>query len=246
MNLLIDIGNSRLKWSVEDKGTLIKARCSDYRQPDFLNNLRSCWQTLPMPEKIAIASVSAKSATSIVIECCKTLWPNAGMLIAHSAGDAFGVTNAYGSPEKLGVDRWLALIAARRHYVGDVCVVDCGTAITVDALRSDGRHLGGLICPGLATMKKALAFDTAELSFNTQPYRTGLAAETNAAIANGVLQAAVGLVSYVMQNFTSNYLLVLTGGDAEILAAALAMPAVVDVDLVLKGLSIYCSGEQGA
>ena len=244
MKLLMDIGNSRLKWTVENKGCLRRVESLDYRQDDFLSKLTQQWQAGVSPTQIAIASVSGKPILNTLTDFCKNLWPDVVPIVPISSACAFGVTSAYQAPEKLGVDRWLALIAAHRHYVGDICVIDCGTAITVDALQSDGKHLGGLICPGLIMMKKSLASNTADLSFNAQTGQTGLAAETSAAIANGVLTAVLGLINQVMQGFNNHYQLVLTGGDAEIVAQSLAMPSILDRELVLKGLSIYCAGEQ--
>jgi len=244
MKLLMDIGNSRLKWAIENKGSLRRVESLDYRRDDFLSKLTQQWQAGVSPTQIAIASVSGKPILNTLMDLCKTLWPDTVPFVPRSSARAFGVTSAYEAPEKLGVDRWLALIAAHRHYVGNVCVVDCGTAITVDALQADGKHLGGLICPGLLMMKKSLASNTAELGFNAQSGHIGLAVETNAAIANGALTAVLGLISQVMQSFNNHYQLVLTGGDAEIVAQSLAMPSILDRELVLKGLSIYCGGEQ--
>ena len=246
MKLLMDIGNSRLKWVVENNGSLGAVESLDYRRSEFLNGLTQRWRSISVPEKIAITSVSGKSVLCGVTELCKTLWPNVSVLIPRSTDHAFGVTSAYDSPEKLGIDRWLALIASHKQYTGNVCVVDCGTAITIDALQANGKHLGGVICPGLVMMKKALASDTADLPFNTQPYSLRMASNTSAAIANGVLFAAVGLINNVVQRLEGDYQLVLTGGDAEIIAESLATPFILDKKLVLKGLSICCSGEQAA
>ena len=246
MNLLVDIGNSRLKWAFETNGCFGRVESLDYRKSDFLSELTQHWQGIALPEKVAIASVSAKSVLSTLTTLSKSLWPCVGLLIPGSADYAFGVTSAYQSPEKLGVDRWLALIAAHRNYAGNLCVVDCGTAITLDVLQSDGKHLGGVICPGLVMMKRALAANTADLPFNGQLYQAGLATDTEAAIANGVLLAAVGLITNMMQRFEGDYQLVMTGGDAEIVAESITVPAIIDRELVLKGLSIYCDGEQTA
>ncbi len=242
MKLLIDIGNSRLKWAVETNTVLGGITSLDYRQPDFLQVLAQTWRELSLPTQITIASVADKALLTAVTALCNDLWPSAAVFMPQSSACAFGVTSAYASPEKLGIDRWLALLAAHRHYAGSKCVVDCGTAITLDALAADGKHLGGLICPGLVMMKKSLAADTASLSLNTLKYRTDLANETNAAIANGVYLAALGLIDRVMQSFTGDYCLLLTGGDADIVAEAISMPFILDKELVLKGLAIYGAG----
>lgn len=243
MNLLLDIGNTRLKWVPEQATQLGQMMALDYRQPGFYSNLQQHWQTLETPATIAIASVSNKQLLQELIQLSQSLWPDSRLLIAQSASFAYGVKNAYLQAEKLGVDRWLALIAARKHYFGNVCVVDCGTAITVDVLQEDGTHLGGLICPGLRLMKNVLTTHTADLNFTHQIYKTELAAATDTAIANGVFLAAIGLIEHVVQKLDRPVRLVLTGGDASSLAEAVTVAAVVDHALVLKGLSIVCQGE---
>lgn len=246
MNLLLDMGNSLLKWAVERDGCIGEIEVLDYRQAGFANTLQARWQTIDPPEKLAIASVSNRQTLSTIVAIGQYLWPGVELVMPHSSEAAFGVINAYVQPEKLGVDRWLGMIAAHRFYPGANCVVDCGTAITVDVVRGDGKHLGGLICPGLKLMKKALAANTAALAFDGQTSRADLATETSAAIANGVLLAAVGMIQQVMARFVPDSRLVLTGGDAEAVAAALKMSSVIDRALVLKGLSLFCLGEQNA
>lgn len=246
MNLLLDMGNSLLKWAVEHDGRMGEIQALDYGQDDFSKTLLAHWQAMESPEKLAIASVSKPQVLTEVAAIGQSLWPDVELVVPQSSRHGFGLTNAYAQPEKLGVDRWLAMIAAHSFYAGPICVVDCGTAITVDVVRGDGEHAGGLICPGLRLMKKALAANTAALAFDNQVSRADLATETGAAIANGVLLAAAGMIQQVMARLAPDCRLVMTGGDAQAVAGALAMPAVIDHALVLKGLSLFCTGEQTA
>lgn len=246
MNLLIDIGNTRLKWLLESGGQFETFHAMDYRQPDFSKALQEAWLTIETPKTIAIASVSNKHILDSVQQLCLSLWSQAQLLIPQPTIAAFGLKIAYAQPEKLGIDRWLALIAGHHHYAGDLCIVDCGTAITVDALQADGSHVGGLICPGLRLMKQALAGNTADLDFSNQPFAAQLETKTAAAIANGVFMAAIGLIEQTMQRLGSNYQLVLTGGDAKIVAQGLDRPIIVDYGLVLKGLALFCHGESAS
>lgn len=243
MILLIDIGNSRLKWSLAEQERVAEVFAKDYRQAGYIAGLRRQWQDLPTPKQIAIASVSQPAVVAELAQLFQSLWPNSGFMYARTGLTAFGVKNAYPQAERLGVDRWLALLAARKHYPGPVCVVDCGTAITVDVMQADGTHLGGLICPGLQLMQHALAQNTADLRVSEQPYEPDLACDTQTAIANGVSLAAVGLIEQVMKKFATDYRLILTGGDAMSLAPLLSRPSAVDSALVLKGLLLYCRGE---
>ena len=171
------------------------------------------------------------------------LWPAIEIIPVKSQAHAFGVYNAYQQPEKLGVDRWLALVAVRNHYQLPACIVDCGTAITVDLIDADGKHQGGLISPGLTLMKKSLAAGTEALQFHETNYDFGPANFTEAAIYSGTLAAAVGLIEHVLTKQSNAMQLILTGGDAEIIATQLAIKPIIDADLVLRGLAIVLEGQ---
>lgn len=243
MRLLLDIGNSRLKWATETADGGYATVALDYRRPRFLDDLRRSWLTIDPPQTVAIASVSNRRLFESLISLSRSLWPQCRLLLPKASAAAFGVRNAYRQAEKLGVDRWLAIIAAHHHYGGDLCIVDCGTAVTVDVLQADGRHLGGLICPGLNAMKQALVANTAELDFTAQVYRGGLGTATDVAIANGVGAAVTGLIEQTLRNQAVGYRLLLTGGDAASIAELLSVPYLLDAELVLKGMSIFCEGE---
>jgi type III pantothenate kinase len=243
MNLLVDIGNSRLKWGMEQAGLIDRGEAIDYHQVDLRGELQHVWQALKVPRKLAIASVAASQILAEVSELAYSLWPTIELVVPQATATAFGVSNAYRQPEKLGIDRWLALLAAHHYYSGHCCVVDCGTAITVDVIDADGRHLGGLISPGLRSMKKALAADTAGLNFNSHPQNTGLADNTFAAIDSGTLLAAAGLIEAVLRRLETPSRLILSGGDAEAVAGQLQQAVIIDTELVLKGLRLYCNRE---
>jgi type III pantothenate kinase len=238
MNLLIDMGNSRLKWAVADAAgqLLAKGAVANGQLADAA--LRQCWQDLGPFRRIGIACVSAGPLLALVQAVAAALWPDAPCVQIRSQRHAFGVSNAYQEPEKLGVDRWLALIAAHRHYPAAACVVDCGTAITVDLLEANGEHRGGYISPGLMLMKQALAQGTNALPFSATAYSGQPGQSTEAAIYGGTLLAARGLIEHVLATRAAPSQLLLTGGDAAIIAEHLPIPAVIDPDLVLRGLAI--------
>jgi type III pantothenate kinase len=148
------------------------------------------------------------------------------------------VCNAYQQPEQLGVDRWLALVAVRRHYQIPACIVDCGTAITVDLMDVNGKHQGGLISPGLTLMRKALTEGTEALQFLETDYVFGPANFTGAAIYSGTLSAAAGLIEHVLTRQPGTVQLILTGGDAKLIARQLMGKPVIDTNLVLRGLAM--------
>jgi type III pantothenate kinase len=240
MNLLVEIGNSRLKWTTSTPPDIGLMRAIDYRQTDVIAELRTSWIPLAAPEKLAIASVGHKDLITAVLTLAKQLWPELIVITPKVLHQAFGVTNAYTEAELLGVDRWLAVIAAHHHYPGIKCIVDCGTAITLDVVNEQGLHLGGLICPGLSTMKKSLMTNTAALVFNTDTAELGLGVSTSAGIENGLLFAAAGMVVAFLKRFQQPTQLILTGGDAHSIATVLQQPVNIDAELLFKGLAIFC------
>ncbi len=239
MNLLIDIGNSRLKWACEFGGKLSAQTALFHQQQNWQTQLLNAWQGLSSPEKVAISCVANPDILQSVIAWAKQLWSNCEILIAKSQATGFGVKNSYQHPEKLGVDRWLCLIAARHFYPQAAWIVDCGTAITVDYIDENGQHGGGLIAPGLTLMKKSLLQNTAALDFTAQAYQPELANFTDAAIFSGTLYAAVGLIEQALKTQTAPAVLLLTGGDAKIISSQLSPSFIIEPDLVLKGLSIF-------
>lgn len=242
MNLLIDIGNSRLKWCIENDGILSKGQAADYKNNDLITSLQCKWSQLDQPEIVAISSVSDKKMTQKIIAFVEQNWSGIKVLVAKPSAHALSITNSYSQPEKLGVDRWMSLIALHHYYPGNSCVVDCGTAITIDCLDENGQHLGGLIAPGVQLMKQSLSLGTEDLSLIKQNYPVELSNSTEPAIFSGTLYAAVGLIEKSMSNLCMCDTLVLTGGDAELLAENLNLESTIEPDFVLKGLFLYCHG----
>ena len=243
MNLLIDIGNTRLKWAILQDDDLMSSHAL-VNDEITRHLLIALWKFQPLPEKLAIACVGSASLLELITEVAVVLWPKVDILYATSQGDALGVCNAYQCSEKLGVDRWLALVAVRHFYQSSACIVDCGTAITIDLINVDGKHLGGFISPGLMLMRKSLSTGTARLPSNETDYEVGPASFTEAAIYSGTLFAAVGLIEHVLSKQPNVGQLILTGGDAEIVAAQLKYKLTIDNELVLRGLVVVLEGQR--
>lgn len=238
MKLLLDIGNSRLKWAQCQTDLIADVAALDYQQAEFLPLLHNAWQALPTPQVLVISVVGAQTILDCVLQLAAEYWPQAKIIQPSSTGVACGVTNAYLQPEKLGVDRWLVMLAAHQYYAGAVCVVDCGTAITLDMLTTNGQHLGGLIAPGLSIMRQALVSNTASLNLSTAKPLSQLANNTQTAIANGVLLAAVGLIETTIARQKSAFQLIITGGDATLISQHLTVAHKLDADLLFRGLAI--------
>ncbi|MBK8814023.1 MAG: type III pantothenate kinase [Methylococcaceae bacterium] len=238
MKLLIDLGNTRLKWAI--------ANTLDLADQPPINNteinpdtLFAAWRNLaPTPECLGIACVGSGRLLETVVSVATTLWPAITIYQAKSAAHCLGVYNSYPEPEKLGVDRWLSMIAGFNTYRSALCIVGCGTAITLDRLDSSGKHLGGLICPGLRLMRHALADGTENLKSVSRNFPFELANFTDAAIYNGALAAACGLIEHTLKHQTEELQLLLTGGDAGIIAAQLDRSALIEPNLVLRGLAL--------
>ena len=241
MNLLVDMGNTRLKWAFTTSGQIITGSplVNDRINRDELVGL---WKGIYRPRRIAVSCVSANRLLELVQSVARELWLDVDIILVKSQAQAFGVINAYQQPEKLGVDRWLSLVAVRQQYHSAACIVDCGTAITVDLIDADGRHQGGLVCPGLMLMKKSLSQGTEALSVSEVNYAFGLANFTEAAIYSGTLMAAIGLIERVLAKQPENTQLILTGGDAELIVGQLDVASIVDPDLVLRGLLCVLEG----
>jgi len=237
MNLLVDMGNTRLKWAVTNGEQLMTGEPLFNEQINE-QALLAVWQALTPPPQLVIACVTASERLAVVMAVARRLWSDVKISRVQSQAQSFGVLNAYTPPEKLGVDRWLALVAGWQVCHTPVCVVDCGTAITVDLLNAEGRHLGGVISAGLALMRKALAGGTDALPFSDIRYPLAAANFTEAAIYSGTLWAAVGLIEQVLAKQTTPMTVILTGGDAALIAPYLSIKSMVDPDLVLRGLAI--------
>lgn len=237
MNLLIDMGNTRLKWACfENQQLEIGSPLLNVELKHL--QLKQLWQNLATPKRFVYSCVAVHSLLQQVLAVALELWPSVEIIAVHARAFAFGVSNAYLQPEKLGVDRWLALIATQHLYALPACIVDCGTAITVDVINSQGQHQGGVICPGLNLMKNALFQGTKNLPLHEGNYPLEIASHTEAAIYSGTLFAVIGLIEQVLATQKDSPVLILTGGDAQLIARQLNSAAIIEEHLVLRGLAV--------
>jgi type III pantothenate kinase len=238
MKLLIDLGNTRLKWATCNQPENIHTGQPVDNNRISASSLIGLWQEIAKPDRVAIAGVGSKNLHELIVQTVDTLWPGISVHTACSKKNALGLTNAYQQPERLGVDRWLAMVSAYHKYQKPLCIAGCGTAITIDIVNSYGKHQGGLISPGLRLMQNALAAGTENLNQIGDKYPDGLATNTDAAIYNGTVFAICGLIEHVLALQTSPVDLILTGGNAEIIADKLLIPAKIEPDIVLHGLAL--------
>jgi type III pantothenate kinase len=192
--ILIDIGNTRIKWAQQYAGKLEKMHAIVHLNNPIESLILTAWQNLSRPDCIYLACVGPQSIKQQVIQVAKHIWPDVRVQEIYTQKCAHGVHNAYPKHTKLGVDRWLSMLAANQHYKVPICIVSCGSAITLDIVDKEGQHLGGMIMPGLNLMQQALSNGTANLKFTSEQYPQGLANDTEAAIYNGNFNAIKGFV----------------------------------------------------
>ena len=245
--LLLDIGNTRLKWARLKDETFVPGDELLHAVQLEDEMLRQVNQDIS-PDYVMAASVAGNKNELLLREWVNRQFQRDIEFIT-AAQQTHGVINAYADPAQLGSDRWAALIAAHQEWQGNLCVIDAGTALTLDLIQTDGRHLGGYILPGLGMMQHCLLEGT-EIPISTDSVilanDSQVGDNTISCIANGALQAACGLVERTIMQFeqqcNDKIQCILTGGDSQRLADNLTMPCVIEPNLVLRGVGIIaCS-----
>jgi len=245
MKLLLDMGNTSVKWALSEGGRITRGGRFVHRNGDFAQLAEQAWSGI-CPRSVVAASVAGAEPRRQLGAWSQRQWQLAPVWMQTTAMAA-GVRNGYAEPQTLGIDRWAAMVGAFAQFRTAVCVVDCGTAITLDLVDTDGTHRGGLILPGIGLMQQALRDNTANLAAAPASAAVRLLADTTAdAITSGSVYAAVAAIGQISRQMAAHCmrepLLLLTGGDAERVPALLDAPCHVEPDLVLHGLDIL-SGE---
>lgn len=248
MKLLLDVGNSRLKWAWLSTDGLVGSGHATHRRDGLSGVLADLLRNCALPDEVRVANVAGPSAAALVAEAVFARFGRSAVF-ARSRDAAYGLRNGYRDPAQLGVDRWLAMCAAWQKFSGPLCVVDAGTAVTIDVITADGAHSGGLILPGMSLMAAALRQDTGDLdrfagresvdmlTARTQD-RYSLGSDTASAIRLGAMRAIAALVADCLEALNAETRLMMTGGDGAQLARLIDIPAVFDPDLVLEGLAL--------
>lgn len=235
---LFDLGNTRLKCAqLQDDGRVGEVMAVDHDG----ERLAPDWDAR-LPPRIEAAYVASVVATPLRVQLLDALARRCGRICLASPSSAFdGIAIAYAQPGKLGVDRFLALLAARARGEAAWLVVGIGTALTIDLLDAEGRHRGGRIAPSPALMREALHMRATHLPQHGGAY-VEFAGDTAAALASGCEGAALALVERSQHAArallrTSPRLLLHGGGATQLLphvADAVHAPS-----LVLEGLAVW-------
>ena len=243
MNWVVDIGNSAIKWAPVSEGGIGPSACSTWRESGLAETLDQEWSNIDAPEQINCVCVAGDEVEQEFRRWCQDVWQLEPQM-AHSQENILGVSNAYIDAESLGTDRWLALIAAYQLYgQSPACIIDCGTAMTIDAIAADGNHLGGLILPGLQMMQSSLLAGTSVTLGDSEGESSTLFARNTAdAVRGGALYAMVATIDRVYADIDAELdepvIRILCGGDAASLLPLIKGPVEHRPDLVLEGLAM--------
>lgn len=233
MKLVIDAGNTRIKWALlgDDYWTHLPAVAAKHA-----HHLTVQIATLPEVSAVWVSNVAGAEVARHIQEACATRGWKAQFVRAQA--QQCGVSNRYASPQQLGSDRWAALVAAWHRVGSAVLVVNCGTATTIDALSDQGEFMGGLILPGIALMQHSLVAQTAQLELGEGVYQA-FPCNTADAILSGALQATCGAIQrqYALLE-DARVPVLLGGGSASAVWELLPLPLLPVVDLVLQGLKV--------
>jgi len=239
------MGNSRIKWVWALDGRIDEESHGSGEPEDFRDFVNS--QAGGPPCRVLLSSVAAEDRSAAIMDVCASRWGVAVSRLLSNREQA-GIINAYDPAETLGVDRWLAIVGAAHTYGMPVVIWDLGTATTLDAVDKDGRHQGGLIFPGPATMLKSLKSETMlsvpgglddDREYAIHPGKT-----TSQCIAQGVRAAQLGALHQFLESTTGRAgqaqtrrpQLIVTGGAAEGILSGLDMEYVFDPWLVFRGM----------
>lgn len=235
--LLLEVGNTA--WKV--------AAYRPHQQPEFLQRgygfeaLKAYLQQQVFAD-LALASVAASELTDNLRQFAQQ--QNKKLVIAETQ-TGFGIAHCYANPSTYGVDRWLTLLAARAAQTNAI-IIDAGTAVTLDVMDDQGRHLGGWISPGFKLMQEALLQRSSKLRVATQAPSETLGTSTENAVYLGCQAALRGFVEQALQQSQpkladTRTVVYLTGGDLDLIPEETFERFVYQVQrrphLVLEGLS---------
>ena len=255
--LAIDIGNTRMKWACYDKpqpGAHMLAHDAHFlEQIDTLSE--TAWKNLPAPDCM-LGCVVAGDALKRRVEEQLEIWPNLQPRWVVARSECASLINGYDIPGRLGVDRWVAMIGARRHMLQatagspprPLVVVMVGTAVTIEAIDAQGKFLGGYILPGHGMMLHALESGTAGLQHMPTGKVVTFPTNTSDALTSAGTFALVGaaqrMVRHVQEHCGTAPMCLMTGGAGWKLAPYMETPFELVESLIFDGLLVLAA-EQG-
>ena len=240
--LLIDLGNSRMKWLFSEAGQMSDYSAFFYKKSGLQILLEKNLINIK-PQKVALSSVGGSAINAEICDWFDRHW---GVKVARATTQKqqLNVVNAYQDVSAMGVDRWLAMLAAYHQHQQAVCVIDCGSAVTCDVITQQAQHLGGLIMPGLTMMQNALLAGAQGVNACLDSHQSHaiLQNRTQLAVSSGCINLLItgleGLFKKYEQQVEGDLLCVVTGGDGQLLANEMQINCIYERDLVLLGLNL--------
>lgn len=234
MKLLIDQGNTRLKFCTWDGKSFHLPEPAETELPQFLaakSEISEAW----------VSSVRHQEEHEKLSQLLSQ--HNIRTKFACTLDSQFGLQNSYPETSQMGVDRWLAMLGIWCEYKRGFILVDAGTALTMDYVDNQGVHRGGHIIPGLTLMQRSLVTmtDRINLHIETAPSDTDWASNTADAVQKGSLAVVVAYIEAMCSKLSQKHSLYLAGGDATIIKQHLDINAIIVNNLVFKGLVKYFS-----
>lgn len=234
MILLIDIGNTCIKSALWDGALRVDEPVVHHDKPLELFAQRS-WPAVSAVWMSLVPRMNDVSGWTAVVQQKLGVTPQ----IACSQAHWNGLRSSYAQPEKLGVDRWLTMVALWNEYRQPFCVISAGTAMTFDRVDALGQHLGGVIAPGFGSMQKNL-LDVTRATHDemSQRYDDQLGRDSMSAIRQGAFFAAMGVIERALRapGAVPSERRIITGGDAPALICHLPGGIEHRAHLVLHGL----------
>ena len=230
--IAIDAGNTRIKWGVHDGAAWLEQGALPTGEVSRLAEVSTGW---PDDARVVACNVAGEAVGATISAALASRFGALHWL--RSSAQCCGVRNGYEQPERLGADRWAALIGARAQTSSACLVVCVGTATTVDWLAADGEFRGGLILPGVDLMRASLARNTAQLPLAEGEFRCA-PRNTMDAIVSGCLHAQLGAIERMYAKLAAEpgARCLLTGGAAPSLVPHLKIPFLQVENLILDGL----------
>src|ERR1700732_166743 len=248
MILVIDVGNTRLKWAWLTSTGLSDQQAIVHREAKPGVWTAALFESGQKPTRVLVSNVAGPVMAKTLAQLSKKMF-HVNVEFITAAQEFHGLTNGYLDPSLLGADRWLALIGALTPARSALCVVDAGTAVKVDSVDAGGRHLGGLIVPGIHMMREALMNKTSDIgkaAMQSTPSLAGvLANNTIGAVSRGAVFALAGMADraaeVVEQSTGAKPKLFITGGDAGMITGTMRSHGEIVPDLVLQGLAVIAA-----
>ena len=240
--LQLDVGNSSAKWRVLE-GDVVVSRGA-FTLADEASH-EALLGSVEQPAAIQVSSVASEQAANELRRLLLSRW-QIEPWFARTQAVTDGLSNSYEDPTRMGVDRWLAMLGARQRSTGRICVVDAGSALTIDLVDAGGQHEGGYIIPGPALMERALLLDTDRVRFAEDAgYELMPGQSTAEAVRHGIALAQAGAVFLALNSSGDPPSLFFCGGGGEVLMELLGQGGEFCSDLVFEGLGVLAALEKG-